>query len=64
MSSKKNDKHRYVKLRLKDDQKSAQCTCDPEEAADLMAEDPDLEICGEVWLTSDEYEALPEFGGW
>jgi hypothetical protein len=64
VSTNKNDKRRYVRLRLKDDPKSATCTSSPEEAADLMADDPDLEICGEVWLTQDEYEALPEFGGW
>lgn len=64
MSTKKNDKRRYVKLRLKDDPKSATCTSTPEEAAELMADDPDLEIVDEVWLTSDEYENLPEFGGW
>lgn len=60
----KHDKRRYVKLRLKDDPKSNECTCTPEEAAQLMADDPDLEICNEVWLTQAEYEALPEFGGW
>lgn len=59
-----NDKRRYLKLRLKDDPKSSRCTSSPEEAAQLMADDPDLEICDEVWLTRDEFEALPEFGGW
>lgn len=64
MSTKKNDKQHFVKLRLKDDPKSAKCTCAPEEAKQLMGDDPDLEICDEVWLTRDEYENLPEFNGW
>ena len=60
----KNDKHRYVKLRLKDDPKSATCTCTPEQAKEIMDEDPDLEICGEVWLTSAEFETMSDFSGW
>lgn len=63
-TDKPTDKLRYVKLRLKDDPRSATCTCTPHEARELMADDPDLEVCGEVWLTPAEFENLPEFSGW
>lgn len=64
MSTKKNDKRRYVKLHIKGDPLSAKCTCTPDEAKQLMDDDPDLEICGEVWLTPTEFENLGEFDGW
>jgi catalase len=57
----KRDKLRYVKLRHKGALGS--CTATPREAEAMMADDPDL--TGEdVWMTQDEFEALPEFGGW
>jgi hypothetical protein len=61
LRTRKRDKQRFVRMRLKGD--SASCTSTPAEAAQMMADDPDL-VGEDVWMTAEEFESLPEFTGW
>jgi hypothetical protein len=56
--AKRRDKHRYVSLSLD----GASFICEPREVAAFLKDDPEL-TATDVWLTSAEFEALPDFAG-
>jgi hypothetical protein len=54
-----NPRHRYVRVTYQ----GVSCVLEPIEAADLTLGHADYET-RDVYLSEQEYEALPEFGGW
>lgn len=53
------DKKRYVKITWD----GQSCICEPRDAVE-MASGSDGAVLTDVWMTPDEWEALPEFAGW
>lgn len=53
------DKKRYVKITYD----GAPCICEPRDVDDML-DGCDGATIEDVWMTVDEYEALPEFQGW
>lgn len=57
--NKKRDKHRYVKVTVD----GSSVICLPAEVDDMIGDEPASAKREDVWMTADEYEALPEFQG-
>lgn len=55
------DKKRFVRMTVD----GASCICRADETRDILTGLPiDGATYADVWMTEDEYEALPEFTGW
>jgi len=53
------DKRRFVKITYD----GQSCVCEPREVGD-MTDGCDGAVLTDVWMTTAEWEALPEFAGW
>lgn len=54
------DKKRFVKLSYN----GSYCIFPPDEIPEWPEDDDAVPTMEDIWLTQDEYDALPEFGGW
>jgi len=55
----KRDKHRFIRIYYD----GSVCICEPHEAASML-EGCEGATVTEVWMTYEQWEALPEFSGW
>lgn len=54
------DKKRFVLMTYD----GTSCTVRPSEVADLIDGNDEGYTFTDIWMTEDEFEALPEFSGW